>query len=438
MAGVREHVDHARALQDVAALVHHDGGIARQRGRITGHVDDAARTFFGSQQRQRLRHGLRAFARRVDQHAVEVAQAAQPFHVHLEQVQRGEAGACRQSVARGGLEGAVGQHLAAFHAHRLAALGRQRQREIAQTAEQVGDAVGGLHFQQGQRARHHRTVDRVVDLREIGGTVRHAQAEFRHGVGQCVGIGRLQRVHGVRPLGLEPPLHLMPGRERAQDGDIAVGQRQQMTQHQRGHALAQRNLDLRHAIGRGHRGDHGAQGQQQVADVARQHMAFAHVGHIAALALMEAHQHAALRHHPHRQAGAVAVAPGWALQGRQHARGTELADVPEGVLQRTLLDRHLGAGLQVLHGTAATDAKVRAARHHALRGRTQDLLDAGDFIGRLAAHGGGHHAFARQGALHEHDLALAAGDAAGFQVKGFDIQNVRHLARSRITCNRAL
>ena len=49
---------------------------------------------------------------------------------------------------RGGLEGAVGQHLAAFHAHRLAALGRQRQREIAQTAEQVGDAVGGLHFQQ--------------------------------------------------------------------------------------------------------------------------------------------------------------------------------------------------------------------------------------------------------------------------------------------------
>ena len=157
-----------------------------------------------------------------------------------------------------------------------------------------------------------------------------------------------------------------------------------MTQHQRGHALAQRNLDLRHAIGRGHRGDHGAQGQQQVADVARQHMAFAHVGHIAALALMEAHQHAALlRHHPHRQAGAVAVAPGWALQGRQHARGTELADVPEGVLQRTLLDRHLGAGLQVLHGTAATDAKVRAARHHALRGRTQDLLDAGDFIDGL-------------------------------------------------------
>ena len=230
----------------------------------------------------------------------------------------------------------------------------------------------------------------------------------------------------------------MPGRERAQDGDIAVGQRQQVAQHQRGHALAQRDLDLRHAIGRGHRGDHGAQGQQQVADVARQHMAFAHVGHIAALALMEAHQHAALlRHHPHRQAGAVAVAPGRAL-GRQHARGTELADVPEGVLQRTLLDRHLGAGLQVLHGTAATDAKMRAARHHALRGRTQDLLDAGDFIGGLAAHGGGHHAFARQGALHEHDLALAAGDAAGFQVKGFDIQNVRHLARSRITCNRAL
>ncbi|MNV75123.1 hypothetical protein D3C71_1683910 [compost metagenome] len=188
MARVREHVDHARAFQHKATFVHQDGGIARQRCRVTGHVDDAARPFFHRQFRQRLRHRMRAFARRVDQHAVEVTQAAQPMRVNLEQVQRGEAGAFAQAMARRRVESAVGQGLAAFHAHRFAALRGQGQSEIAQAAEQIGHAVGGLHVQQLQRARHHRTVDGMVDLREIGGPIRHAQPEFRHRVRQGIGV----------------------------------------------------------------------------------------------------------------------------------------------------------------------------------------------------------------------------------------------------------
>ena len=328
--------------------------------------------------------------------------------------------------------GAVGQRLAAFHAHGLAALGGQRQREVAQATEQVGDAVGRLHFQQLQRARHHRAVDGVVDLGEVGRPIRHAQAELGHGVGQRVAMLGHQRMHRVRALGLQPPLHIVLVGEGAQHGDVVVGQRQQVAQHQRGHAVAQRHFHLRQAVGRGHRRDHGAQRHQQVADVARQHVAFAHVGHVAALALVKAHQHPALLgHHAHRQAGTVAVAPGRSMQRRQDAGRTQLADVPEGVFERTLLDRHLRGRFEMLHGTAATDAEMRAARRDALRRRAHDLVDPRDFIGRLAAHGGRRDPLAGQGAFHEHDLAIAAGDTPGFQVQGFDTQNVRHLTQSR-------
>jgi hypothetical protein len=185
------------------------------------------------------------------------------------------------------------------------------------------------------------------------------------------------------------------------------------------------DFNLRHAVGRRHGPDHGAQRQQQVADVARQHVAFTHVGNIAALALVKAHQHPALlRHHAHRQAGAVAVAPGRPLQRRQNQRRTQLADVPEGVFQRALLDGHLRARLQVLHGTAPTDAKVRAARHDALRRRAQHFIHARNLVRRLAAHRDGGDPFARQGAFHEYHFPVAAGDPPGFQIQGLDTQNV--------------
>src|SRR3546814_4469925 len=58
----------------------------------------------------------------------------------------------------------------------------------------------------------------------------------------------------------------------------------------------------------------------------------------------------------------VAITPGGAMQGRQYALWAEFAHVLQRVLKRALLDSHLCAGFQVLHGAAAAHAEVRAVR----------------------------------------------------------------------------
>ena len=65
--GVREHVDHARRRQSVAALVHEHRGIARERPRRAAHVDDATQRFGRILSRQRLHELDGAVARRIDQ-----------------------------------------------------------------------------------------------------------------------------------------------------------------------------------------------------------------------------------------------------------------------------------------------------------------------------------------------------------------------------------
>ena len=101
-------------------------------------------------------------------------------------------------------------------------------------------------------------------------------------------------------------------------------------------------------------------------------MAFLHICDKVALALVKADQHRALfAHKTHRNAGAVAVAPGRAFDSAQHVVGLDLADMPEVVLHHPLLDRDLGADMQMLHFAAATgafvQAEMRTGRTHALR-----------------------------------------------------------------------
>ncbi|CFP62248.1 Uncharacterised protein [Bordetella pertussis] len=112
--------------------------------------------------------------------------------------------------------------------------------------------------------------------------------------------------------------------------------------------------------------------------------------------------------------------------------------MPESVFERALLDRDLGRGRQVLHGTAAANAEMRAARRHALRGRAQDLLDLGNLVGRLAAHRLHRDPLAGQGAFHEQHFAVTVGYPPGLEVQGLNIQNVDHLAQSRYTGRPAL
>ena len=118
-------------------------------------------------------------------------------------------------------------------------------------------------------------------------------------------------------------------------------------------------------------------------DVRRQDLAGLHVGDVAALALVKAHQHRALLEHmAHRQAGAVAVAPGGPFDGAQMVSARTLPRC-QVVLQRPLFDGNLRRHVQVLHLAAATgpgvQAEVRAARPHALGRFAVDGRQAGLF-----------------------------------------------------------
>ncbi|MNV31805.1 hypothetical protein D3C71_1231260 [compost metagenome] len=159
-----------------------------------------------------------------------------------------------------------------------------------------------------------------------------------------------------------------------------------------------------------------------------QHGALLHVGHIAALALMETDQHLALLDHmAHRQTGAVAITPGRAFDGPQHGLGLDLAQVPEVVFEHALLDGNLGAHVQVLHlaATAGTgvQAKVLAAGAHTLRRFAVNRHQAGLLPVVLFAVGVGGDQLERQGTVDEDHLAVGlAGNALGIQVHGLHLQ----------------
>ena len=314
-----------------------------------------------------------------------------------------------------------------------------RQREVAEPAEPVDHAFARLRLQQPQGPRHQRAVDVRIDLGEVGGPERHAHPELRQAIVQGV-RGRLrlvERMGAVRAARLQPPLHPVAGAEGAQGVQIRLRQRLQVAQDQHGDRVPRREFDLRQAVTQSHRGDQGAQRRQQGADPLRQHRAGLHVGHVAGLALVEAHQHLALLHHvAHRQAGPVPVTPGGPLQRPQDARRPDLGQMPEVVLQHPLLHGHLGGRVQMLHlappAGAGVQAEVRASRAHALRALAEHGHGLGLFPLVLAPRHAHGHALAGQCAVDEHDLAIVApGHAPAVEVKRGDLEHVI-LCRHRI------
>ena len=286
-----------------------------------------------------------------------------------------------------------------------------------------------LRLQQAQRAGDQHAVDVRVDLGEIGRLEGHGDAEFGQRVGQ-LRPALVQQPHRVRPLGLQPPLHAVRGAKVAQLLLVGVGQRLKMPKHQRGDFVAGGQLDLRAGFARLQAFDQRAQRHQKRADLGLQHVAGAHVGHVAAFALVKADQHlTALDDVAHRQARAVAVAPRGALDGAQHQLGLDLAQVPQVVFQHALLDGDLRAGFKVLHLAAAARALVqpemRAARLHAQTGFAVQRGQRGRFPLVLALGDLGADPFAGQRAVDEDHLAVrAAGDALGVQVDRVDAQRV--------------
>ena len=381
--------------------------------------------FAGIEVDQRFGQGKSTLAGWVHQPFVGSTILQQHFGGHLEQVACHEAGGGQRlgAIAAGlvcteVLPRARHQRLAAFDAQHLASLGSQRQGEVAQAAEPVDDALVRLHVQQAQRTRHQHPVDVRVHLGEVGGLEGHSDAEIRQGIGQLLAARLVQQMRGLRALGLQPPLDGLCGRIRVVPGskgpqllEVGLAQRLQVPQHQGRDPVPGGQFDLRAGFTRLQGFDQGAQRQQHVAHVRRQHPAHRHVGHIAALALVEADQHLALfLHITHRQAGTVAVAPGGALDGPQHHAGLDLAQVPEVVFQHPLLGSHLGAGMQMLHLAAAAgttmQAEVRAVGAHALGRFPVDRRDSGLFPVVLFAIGLGTDVFEGQRTFDEHHLAV--------------------------------
>jgi len=123
----------------------------------------------------------------------------------------------------------------------------------------------------------------------------------------------------------------------------------------------------------------------------------------------------------HRQTGTQPIAPRGAGNGREKLFGLEPADVPQRIFEHALLGGGLPGKIEVLHGTAAAGAEVRARRRHALAGRTQHAQGAGLLVVRLPAIAFVFDDFSRQRAFDENRLAVHVRDAASFVIQGFDI-----------------
>ena len=139
---------------------------------------------------------------------------------------------------------------------------------------------------------------------------------------------------------------------------------------------------------------------------------------------METHQHLALlRHEAHRQPRSVAIAPSGALDRPEHLIGRDLGQVPQTILERALLGRQLGTGLQVLHLAATACSDIPAARSDALRTLAAHRGDRGLLPLVLAAENADLNLFTGQRALDEHDLALGVvGHALPLEIEGLDAQ----------------
>ena len=242
-----------------------------------------------------------------------------------------------------------------------------------------------------------------------------------------VDVGGIDRVGGVRTLGLEPDVGLVLGAEGVEQGHVPIGRLLERAEDEgRASVAADGNLDLRHALADRELGNELAHRHDHVGDVLREDVAARHFGDVGGGLLMEADEHAALLGDvADRQAGAVTVVPERTVDRRDDLFGTNAADVPERVDERALLVSDLGAWLKVLHGAAAaaagTVAELGATGLDALNALAVNLGDAADLEAGLVADALVGDELARKGALDEDDLAVVMTHAAAFLVEALHL-----------------
>ncbi len=392
--------------------------------------------------RQRLHHLDRPLARRIDQQLVgarEVGDLACVEQIR-NRVLRGK------SVALGIRHGAPDQSRVPFDAvHQRAAPG-DRQGEVAKPTEQVEHALSRSRREQSDCPSHQHTIDRVIDLGEVGGQESDIDTEILDPVVERRRFDRVKQACAFRPRALQPDLHAMRIGKSAQLRFVGRSRRHQHAEHEYRGGLADGNLHLRQPLGDRQRIDEGTQRQDQARHVRRQDLARVHDGDVARAAFVETHQRAALLLDPaRRQPRPMTIAPCRPDDRREHALGLHFAHVREGVFEHALLGRHLRAEIDVLQRAAAAHAEVRTARTYARRTGPDDARDPTAIEARLALHGLELDLLTGQRALDEDDLALEMRDAPPQCVERLDGRDARvfiahqprpgfHAARNSCQC----
>ena len=123
------------------------------------------------------------------------------------------------------------------------------------------------------------------------------------------------------------------------------------------------------------------------------------------------------------------------MDRREQLLRFDSADVPQRVLEDTLLGGDLRRCIEMLHAATAADAEMRTAWRDSLRAGFDQLHHAGLFVVRLFAIDLDRHPFADQRVFDEHGLAVNARNAAPFLVERGD-DNVIHGSRERKAASR--
>ena len=174
---MREHIDDSRSLQPVPVLGDERFQISRQRFRMAGDVDDSGRV-----DALDMTNDLRRTAPgRIQQQAGPVIGQPALFAINTTQIRTAKR-RCRYPVAHGIRSGASDKAFIPLDTCNLTAKSCQRQREIADAAEEIEDAVVLVRLQQLQRRGDHAPVHQPVDLNEVSGFEFDGDIKFRQTV----------------------------------------------------------------------------------------------------------------------------------------------------------------------------------------------------------------------------------------------------------------
>ncbi len=123
--------------------------------------------------------------------------------------------------------------------------------------------------------------------------------------------------------------------------------------------------------------------------------------------------------------------------GSSQRAGLDLADPRELLRDVGLLGLDLARLVEMLQGAAAADPEMRAARLHPVRRGLQHFQQRRLVIAAVLAAPRRHHDLARQRAVHEHRLAVDAGDAAAVVRKRHDLHPDGLAGRPQVTSQAA-